>query len=117
MPHDFTSWSTDYKTTAVHYALIHAAMSSLPPLEVLYRICGLVVAEFLDALIAGSLRYSPPATIANDDHEPLPYDDLALTAENPVVCLLQASSGIRQATLLVVSDALGIPLDDSGVGR
>lgn len=87
-------------------------MLTLPPLEVLYQICGLVVAEFLDAVIAGRFRYSPPTRPLESSD---PYDDPAFTAENPIVALLRTSLRIRQATLLVVSDALCIPIDETGV--
>ena len=88
-------------------------MLFLPPIEVLYRICGFAVAEFLDSVIAGYHKYSP--TPGNKSLAP--QEDPVPTVSNPIIQLLRTSMKIRLATLLVVSDALGIPIDNAGVGR
>lgn len=76
------------------------------PLELWYEICGLVVAEYLDAVIAGDLSYPPT-------RDPADGDDPARAAPNPVVPLLQTSRMTRRAALMVLSDTLGISIDDT----
>lgn len=97
-------------------------MSPPPPLELLYAICAPVVAEYIDELLAGQLKYdAPPASGQPSGEtgtgEAAEYADPALRTCNPVLPLLQASVRVRHATLMVLSDALGIALDKSGVGR
>lgn len=95
-------------------------MQPPPPLELLYNICAPVIAEYIDELLAGRLKHgaSPPS---EDRRETLPanggYEDPASTAPNPVLPLLRASVRVRHAALMVLSDALGIALDKTGIGR
>ena len=100
----------------------HLSMTLPPPLELLYAICAPVVAEYIDELLAGRLKYDahPPAGRRAGDGpagDPEAYSDPAFSAPNAVLPLLQASVRVRHATLMVLSDALGIALDKSGVGR
>ncbi|THG94316.1 hypothetical protein EW026_g7129 [Hermanssonia centrifuga] len=106
------------------------------PHELLYEIIGLVVAEYIDSVIAGPL--SLPCLSVNkskDNHvcadaasmdrarqliralAERPKTDPVLAGSNPVVSLLQISIDWRASTLKVLSDALNIPLESEGVGR
>lgn len=125
------------------------------PLELLYEISGWVIAEYIDELIGGNLKYPPPRVAeegnsqdasttgeetprgsASEAHEhrgkwedtgldvgskraPLldEHMDPALNTHNPALALLQTSARIRRAALMVLSDALGIPVLNDGIGR
>lgn len=86
------------------------------PLELLFETCGLVVAEFLDRLLVGDLKYAPPTL---QDFRRGRHSDPALQdgPPNPVLALLQTSLDVRGATLKLLSIALGIRLDGAGIGR
>jgi len=82
------------------------------PAEILYQIVATVVAEHLDDLIAGRLSLrdakEPDAVRQNE-----PYTDL-LASENPILPLLEVSFKVRDTTLLVLSDTLGIARNEDG---
>ncbi|GJE85237.1 hypothetical protein PsYK624_013150 [Phanerochaete sordida] len=94
-------------------------MQPPPPLELLYNICAPLIAEYIDDLLAGRLKYGapPPPEPGEDAPAAGEYADPARTAPNPVLPLLQASVRVRHAALMVLSDALGIALDKTGLGR
>ncbi|GJE85241.1 hypothetical protein PsYK624_013190 [Phanerochaete sordida] len=94
-------------------------MSSDPlaPLEILYDICAVAVAEYFDRLFLGDLKcsllsrscghfalhYKNSIDVAHE----CTFEDPALNAHNPVIALLQSSVKLRQATFMALSDALG----------
>lgn len=94
-------------------------MQPPPPLELLYNICAPVVADYIDELLAGRLKYGapPPSEERRETDEAGEYDDPASVAPNPVLPLLRASVRVRHAALMVLSDALGIALSKTGIGR
>ena len=71
------------------------------PLELLYHTCAPSVAEYLDSLIAGDA----------------PSPDPAQTAPNPLTPLLQTCHALPNATLTVLSAALGIPASGAPLRR
>ncbi|KAI0801755.1 hypothetical protein BC629DRAFT_1608580 [Irpex lacteus] len=78
--------------------------------ELLYEIVEFLVAEYVDCTLAGYLKHSggPPSRedeVLND------------AARNPCVALLQTSYQVRLATLVVLSQALGIDCDLTRLGR
>lgn len=79
--------------------------------ELLYEIVEFLVAEYVDSTLAGYLKHSggPPSE----------SQDAALVdvVQNPCVALLQTSYQVRLATLVVLSQALGIDCDLTGAGR
>ncbi len=78
--------------------------------ELLYEIVEFLVAEYVDCTLAGYLKHSggPPS------REDAPLTD---ALRNPCVALLQTSYQVRLATLVVLSQALGIDCDLTGLGR
>ncbi len=110
--------------------------STVVPPELLYEIVGLILAEYLDDVIAGFHRLPGPTpmdllttglltdTELQELQKPLvspPIDqnteDPALSFPSPIVPLLRVSFQLREVTLKVMSDALGIAIDNKGVGR
>ncbi len=104
---------------------------NLPP-ELLYEVVGLSLAQYLDDLIAGSLKSNPSSPSLELGHrdgeggadaalrplEPsVSTNSLEAECYNPVVSLLNSSFQIRHVTLRVLSDALGISLKSAGLGQ
>ncbi|GJE88547.1 hypothetical protein PsYK624_046300 [Phanerochaete sordida] len=86
-------------------------MPSLP-FDLWYAVCAQIVAECIDDQLLGPLRHVPPSPAATS---PSP-EEAAILSSNPVIPLLQTSLDVRRATLHVLSDALSIPVNSTGVG-
>ena len=90
--------------------LAHLKLLELPP-DLLNRVFIYAIIEYLDELIAGKLKYSPSSDSSVD------YVDPALSEYNVVVSLLQTCKALRTATITVLSEALDIPYESSGICR
>lgn len=87
---------------------------TLPP-ELLHIIIQGTVGGFLFDILAGDLLYEGPT-----EDEPLDDNGVTIFANlelNPVMNLLGTSGQIRHITLQVLSDALGVSFDATGIGR
>ncbi len=118
-------------------------MPALPP-EVLYDIIARITAEYIDDVVAGPLsmpRQDIPSIMdqqtgnQNDEEgaavnleqqvlfglmpdqltPDLDEDDPVTNAPNPIIPLLTVSYQYRRTTLKVLSDALGIPMNEEGI--
>ncbi|EKM57561.1 uncharacterized protein PHACADRAFT_192708 [Phanerochaete carnosa HHB-10118-sp] len=100
---------------------------TIPP-EILYETCGVVVAEYLDRLLLGDLKCSPPTRTfelfdLDDNNDIVALErickDVTPPVHNPTVALMQSSVKIRHAVLIALSDALGIEVEhkSSRIGR
>ena len=98
------------------------------PVELIHEIVLVAIWEYIDELIAGSLAINHPGRHPLDDEylnkatlrkelDEAEANDPALTASNPVLSLLVASSVTRDTALKVVSDILEIPLVNGRIKR
>lgn len=120
----FIKTSISSPITCLRISPLQAMLSvgfALPP-EVLYDVVGLVFSEHLDALIAGKrkLQNVPPPSSEDDSGDNVLDSPPPLSVRgepSTIASLLQATYQIRHVTLKVLSDALGLEMDDAGIGR
>ena len=99
--------------------------AELLPTELLRQIFVLSLVDYLDDLIDGPLKLrAAQGTISRDvefaqDVADLPPDviDPATNAPNPILTLLRTSYQIRAVTLKVISEVLGIPIEEGLITR
>ena len=91
-------------------------MALVIPPELLWKIIGHAVAQYIDDLFSDPLAFAHSAptgssrTLLDGWNDKLISDDVVLLTANPIIELLRTSFAVRQITLDIVSDALGIPL-------
>lgn len=87
--------------------------------DLLHEIVGIVVAQYIDDLLAGPLKYTKPSGIvANGAAGPSQRDPtITEVANSPCVALMQSSYQLRKATMSMLCRALEVEYEPNGVGR